>query len=206
MDLKDLELIYWLRPFTVDVLKTRYRLNYPFRCLYLQKTVSYSIKQEMHPDDTKLLSFQVTENNLEEIKELFEKVGTWFTEDGIKELYGVNDDGLLMFNMEYKDLKASYANEFAGTRAALQVVPAPVEVAKDKLEPGVVIFINKKDNTVVLRTYQIKRLLKFFKHFDFMEYDKFAMQAFQYAHLNNAVINTNDPAVNKGILDGYHIY
>ena len=180
-DSKDLEFVYWMRPFTVDTLATRYRLNTPYSCLYMQKVISYQDRQNSDPSARKSLSFQITRKNLGDIQDAFAKVSDWFSEEGIKELYGVNDQGGLMFNMEYRDLKITIADEFAGTREALQIVPAPVEIGKGVLEPGVILFINRQENAIVLRKYQIVRLIRFIRDFSFVAYDQFAMTCFQYS-------------------------
>ena len=191
-DIKELELIYWLRPYTVDVLNTRYRINPPGSTLYLQKVVPYQTKKAMNPDEAKLLSYAITPTNLSDVKDMFEKVASWFTDESLKELYGLNDEGGLMFNMEYKDLKAICVDETSAVKTALKIVPAPVEIGNEKLEPGVVLFVNRQANAIVLRMHQIKRLCRFIHDFSFLAYDQYAMTCFQYALANQNVITQRD--------------
>lgn len=191
-DVRELEFIFWMRPFSAEVQKTRFQLNRPFVSLYMQKVVPYTIRKDMPTDAVNSLAFQITEANLFDVQEMFDKVDTWFTEESIKELYGTNDSGMLMFNMEYKDLKATCVDETSSIKKALQVVPAPVEIGKDMMEPGVVIFINRQENAIVLRMNQYKRLSKFIHNFNFLAYMQYAMTCFQYALSNGNVIEKNE--------------
>lgn len=191
-DIKELELIYWLRPYTVDVLNTRFRINPPGSSLYIQKVVSYQARKAMNPDDAKLLSFMVSPSNLQDVKDAFEKVDSWFTEESLKELYGVNDEGNLMFNMEYRDLKALCVDENGAVKTALKIVPAPVEIGNEKLEPGAILFINRQANAIILRTRQIRRLARFFLDFSFIAYDQYVMACFQYALANKNIISQKE--------------
>ena len=191
-DIKDLEMIYWLRAFTVDVLNTRYRLNPPGSSLYLQKVIPYQNRKAMNPDLVKLLSFTVTPSNLENVKDMFDRLESWFTDESIKELYGVNDEGNLMFNMEYRDLKAMCVDESGAVKTALKVVPAPVAIGQDRLEPGAILFINRQDNSIVLRKQQAKRLARFILDFSFLAYDQYVMTCFQYALANHNILTVQD--------------
>ena len=191
-DVRELEFVFWMRPFTIEVMKTRYQLNRPHCVLYLQKVVPYQVKKNMSPSDANALSFQITESNLFDVQEMFEKVDSWFTEESIRELYGVNDAGMLLFNMEYKDLKATCVDETASTKRAIQIVPAPVEIAKDKLEPGVILFINRKENAIVLQRRQYMRMSQFIRNFNFQAYMQFAMTCFQYSLTNENIISREE--------------
>jgi len=191
-DVRELEFVFWMRPFNVEVQKTRYQLNKPFCTLYMQKVVPYNVKKSMNPTDANALSFQITEANLFDIQEAFLKVDSWFSEESIRELYGTNDNGMLMFNMEYKDLKVTYVDESSSTKKAIQILPAPVEIGKDLMEPGAILFINRQENAIVLRTHQYKRLSKFIRDFNFQAYMQFAMICFQYSLSNGNILGRDE--------------
>lgn len=191
-DVRDLEFVFWMRPFSVEVMKTRYLLNRPFVTLFMQKVVPYQLRKDMSPADSSALSYNITEANLFDVQEMFSKVDTWFSEESIRELYGTNDRGMLMFNMDYKDLQATCVDENASVKKALRIVPAPVEVGKDIMEPGAVLFINRQENAIVLRTAQYKRLSNFIHQFSFPAYMQYAMTCFQYALANGNVVGREE--------------
>ena len=188
VDIRDLDLIFWMRPFTIDTLQTRYRMNYPYSALYLQKNIPYANRKAMDPAAVKALSFQITSHILPDVQNIFKMAEDWFTDESIKELYGVNDEGTLIFNMDYKDLSATCANEYGNARTAIQLVPAPIEIGQGVIEPGVILYINKKENAIILRKYQLLRLANFFKHFSFIAYTQFAMSCFQYCLTTNSIL------------------
>lgn len=179
--IKEIDALYWMRSFTVDTLMKRYRLNKPYSILYLQKTVGYQEMQAMDPSSKKALSFPVNEYNLDDVKDFFAEINTWFLPDNINQLYGENDNGLLIFNMDFKDLCAKVVDEYGITKTALKCVPTTVEYAQGKYEPGVVFYINRQANGVLLRQRQIVRMCRFFETFDFMAWDQYAMGCFAYA-------------------------
>lgn len=179
--IKEIDALFWMRPFTVDTMQKRYRINKPYSVLYLQRVVTYQERMALDPGSQKALSFPVNEYNIDDVKEMFEEVSTWFYPENLKELYGQNDNGLLIFNNDYKALCATAVDEFASVRSALKVVPATVEVAQGKYEPGVVFYINRQANGVLLRQKQILRLCKFMQGFDFIAWNQYAMGCFSYA-------------------------
>ena len=101
LDLPNIDLTFWLRQFTTDTLGKRYKINYPYASLYIQKVVPYSDRQQMDPNKASMLSFTVSEYNLDNVKEMFSEVLSWFTSENKKMLYGKNDNGILMFNSDY---------------------------------------------------------------------------------------------------------
>ena len=188
LDIPNIDVMFWMRQFTTDTLNTRYRVNYPFTSLYIQKVVQYRDRQAMDQSAQSMLSFCITQNNLDDVKNMFNEVSTWFTEENKKILYGRNDDGILMFNSDYQKLNAICVNEFGKVKTALKVVPTVVEVGNQVMEPGVVFYINLAENGIVLREYQIKRLCNFIRDFNFISYIQFAMQCFQYTLVTGAVL------------------
>lgn len=179
--IKEIDALFWMRPFTVDTLQKRFRINKPYSVLYLQKVTTFKERDLMDPSTAKSLSFPVNEYNIEDVKEMFAEVRTWFFPDNIKEIWGENDQGMLVFNNDYIELQATAVDDFAAVRTALKVVPTTVEVAQGKYEPGVVFYINRQSNGVLLTQSQILRMCKFFKGFDFLAWNQFAMGCFSYA-------------------------
>lgn len=188
LDIRNLDLIFWMRPFTIDTLKNRYRMNHPYSALYLQKAISYNQRQSMDPTTFRALSFQITSHNLPEVQNIFSMAHDWFLEEVERELYGTNDEGTLIFNMDYKDLSAKYVDEFGSSRTAIQLVPAPIEIGQGVLEPGAILYINKKENAIILRKFQLLRLANFFQNFNFIAYNQFAMACFQYCLTTGSIL------------------
>lgn len=189
LDLKNIEVTFWMRPFTTDTLKSRYRLNHPYSSLYIQKIVPYSDRQMLDPTDTAALSFCVSSHILEDVQSMFKEALSWFTPENISILYGKNDDGILMFNSEYQKLNAVCVNEYGKSKTALKIVPTVVEVGNNVYEPGVVFYINMLANGIVLRLYELKRLANFIINFNFVTYDQFALQCFQHCLLTGSILS-----------------
>lgn len=166
----------------------RYRINNPSATLYLQRVVDYNKRQAMDPDTLKSLSFAITPMNLPSVKEKMQEVLNWFEPENLELLYGKTDDGMLVFNSEYKSIKMLYSNEFAGVRTAIKAVPTLTEVANQKYEPGVVFYINRQDNGIVLRFYQFQQLARFIIDFDFIQWMMFAMSCYQHASTTGNII------------------
>lgn len=189
LELPNIELTFWMRQFTTDTMNTRYRINYPYASLYIQKVVPYADRQAMDPATQDALSFCINDNILVDVKEMFREVLTWFEEKNKEILYGRNDAGLLMFNTDYQKLCAIYVNEFSRVKTALKIVPTVVEVGNQVYEPGVVFYINLAENGIVLREYQIKRLCRFILDFNFIPYTQFAMNCFQHSIVTGSLLS-----------------
>ena len=188
LEIPNIEVMFWMRQFTTDTLNTRYRINYPFTSLYIQRVVQYNDRQMMDKNAQSMLSFCITQNILDDVKSMFREVYSWFTEENKKILYGRNDEGILMFNSDYQKLNAICVNEFGKVKTALKVVPTVVEVGNQVMEPGVILYINLAENGIVLREYQIKRLCRFIDEFNFIPYTQFAMQCFQHSLITGSIL------------------
>lgn len=176
-----LEAIFWMRQFTIDTMMKRYQINYPSATLYLQKSTTYDERKNIDPNAAALLSFAITEYNIDEVKDIFSQALNWFTDENVKLLYGKNDDGVLMFNSEYSKLGALYVDEYSRVKTALKIVPTVVEVGIGVMVPGVVFYINQMDNGIIFKYSEFKRLANFILRFNFIPYIQFAMQCFQYS-------------------------
>ena len=191
-DIKNLELTFWMRHYTVETLAKRYRINPPNPQLFLNKFAPYREAEAMGPTFKEALSFAVNANNLEFIKDIFRKLRSWFDEASIKELYGVDDNGMLAFNMDYKDLKLTYAEDTQVGRKALQFVPAPIAVSQTKVEPGAVMYINRKENAITMTKSQVIRLCGFFENFNFTSYVQYVIALFSYAMYTGNLLSQKD--------------
>ena len=189
LEIPSIEVMFWMRQFTTDTLNTRYRINYPFTALYIQRVVQYKDRQMMDKNGQSMLSFCITQNILDEVKDMFKEVKSWFTEENKKILYGRNDEGILMFNSDYQKLNAICVNEFGKVKTALKVVPTVVEAGNQVMEPGVILYINLAENGILLREYQIKRLCQFILDFNFIPYTQFAMQCFQHSLITGSILS-----------------
>lgn len=181
LDIKAIDVMFWMRPFTVDTLNSRYRINYPYATLYIQKVVDYNARKAMDPAKAAALSFAVNQDMLESVKDMFREAMSWFSEENLSILYGKNDDGLLLFNSEYQKLNAIAVNEYGNTKTALKITPTVVEIGNGVTAPGVVFYINLMENAILLREYELRRLGEFILDFNFIPYTQFAMQCFQYS-------------------------
>ena len=181
LELKNIEVIFWMRQFTTDTLRTRYQINYPSTVLYIQKVVGYNERQAMDPAMSNALSFCITPNILPDVKEFFKEALSWFSPENKELLYGQNDDGMLIFNSDYQKLNAVCVNEYGRTKSALKIVPTVVEVGNNVYEPGVVFYINMQAHAIILREYELKRLSNFILDFNFIPYTQFALQCFQHS-------------------------
>ena len=188
LELPNIEVTFWMRQFTTDTLNTRYKINYPFSALYIQKIVKYSERQTLDPDAQAALSFCITQHILEDVKDMFREALSWFTEDNKKILYGRNDDGVLMFNSEYQKLNAICVNEYGKSKTALKIVQTVIEVGQNVMVPGVIFYINMSTNGIILQEYQLKRLCKFILDFNFIPYTQFAMQCFQHSLVTGSIL------------------
>ena len=191
-DIKDLSLIYWMRSFYVETHNTRLKLNHPYSTLYIQKDIPWNLRKDMPRDQQDSMSFMITRNNIVDIQEGFTNVQDWFSRESLKELYGRDDEGHLMFNMDYRDLKVLVADSSGRARKALEIVPAPIEVGQGVLEPGAVIFINNKENSIICRKPQILWLCQFIREFNFYHMDNYLFTAFQYSLVSGNVLSRDE--------------
>lgn len=189
LDIKGLELTFWMRPFTTDTLNTRYRINYPMSTLYLQKSVEYKERQAMDPGTVASLSFSITPDILDSVKDMFREALSWFTEQNLSLLYGKNDDGVLLFNSEYQKLNAICVNEYGRAKSALKIVPTVIEIGNNVMAPGAIFYINMVANGIILRDYELIRLGNFILDFNFIPYTQFAMECFQYSLATGSLLS-----------------
>ncbi len=189
LNISNLDILFWMRPFTTDTLNKRYRINYPYSILYLQKVIPYSERQSMDPGSANSLSFTITPNNLNDVKETFKEAKSWFNEENVKVLYGVSDSGALMFNSEYSKLNAIYVNEFGSSKSVIKIVPTVIEVGNEVMKPGAVLYINLLANAIVLRDYELIRLANFINEFNFITYNQFALQCFDHCLLTGNILS-----------------
>ena len=187
-DIKDFEIVYWLRNFTVDTMKTRYQMTYPKASVYLQRIVPPANRKAMDELARRALSFEITDVNIAEVQRMFEEADNWFTADVKKELFGKTDEGVLIFNMEYQNLKLLVVDESGSSRTALQLVPIAYQVSYENYEPGVVMYINKKENAVSMTERQFKRLSNFIQNFNFVAYTQYIVTLFEHARATGNVI------------------
>ena len=189
VDIKAIDVMFWMRPFTVDTLNSRYRINYPYATLYIQKNVDYRTRQVMDPAKAAALSFAINPDILENVKDMFREAMSWFSEENLSLLYGKNDDGLLLFNSEYQKLNAICVNEYGRTKTALKITPTVIEIGNGVTAPGVIFYINMMENGVPLRVHELKRLGNFILDFNFIPYTNFAMQCFQYSLATGSLLS-----------------
>ena len=176
-----------MRPFYVDTNKSYYKIYEPRSTLYIKKKLKYDVAMALTKEQKDSLSYSITSYNFYDIKEIFEIAASWFEPDNIKELYGTNNEGMLVFNMDYKNLNVFHVDEFSSIKTSLKIVPCPVEVGYMKYVPGVVLYLNKLENSIILSGKEFLRLARFIINFDFLKYEQHLMNCFMYAKLNKSV-------------------
>ena len=192
LEIPELDIIFWLRHFSTETLNTRYKLGYPYATLYLQKIVSYNDRAIMDADSKSALSFPITEYNIYDVKDMFTDILNWYSDDGKQLLYGRTDDGMLMFNSEYSKLNASFVNVYGKVKTVIKAVPTVVEIGNQVMEPGAVLYINRKANSIVLRENQIKKLCRFILDFNFIAYTNFALECFNHCMITGTLISREE--------------
>src|SRR5699024_8471247 len=98
-----MDVVFYMRPNTVNTMRSYLQVGYPLCALYLQKKLTSTERMNMTKETRAVMSFSVTSGNLYNIKDKMRIVQSWFSEENKKILYGTNDSGMLMFNSEYKD-------------------------------------------------------------------------------------------------------
>ena len=176
-----MDVVFYMRPNTVNTMRSYLQVGYPLCALYLQKKLTSTERMNMTKETRVVMSFSVTSGNLYNIKDKMRIVQSWFSEENKKILYGTNDSGMLMFNSEYKDLNVLCVSEFGNTRTAIKIVPAVIEVGNGVLQPGVIFYINKQDNGILMRESEILRFCDFILGFEFVTYANFVMSCVDYA-------------------------
>ena len=189
IDLKSIELVLWIRPFSTDTMKTNYRISYPSASLYLQRKVDPFARKVMSQDQRAALSFQITQFNLAEVQERFETALNWFTPENLDQLYGTSDDGIMMFNSDYASLNTTFVDSYMNTQSAIKIVPTVVEVGQGVMEPGVIFYVNRTENAETLRLYEFKRLANAVIKFNFEVYMNFAFQCFRHCRETGQVVS-----------------
>ena len=188
LNVPKLDAMFWMRQFTTDTMMKRYQINYPSATLYLQKTTTYDERKNLDSSSLSMMSFAITEYNLDGVKDVFKEATSWFTDENINILYGKNDEGLLMFNSDYSKLGALYVDEFSRVKTALKIVPTVVEVGVGVMVPGVVLYINQLENGVILKYQEFKRLANFILRFNFIPYMQFAMECFHHSIITGSLL------------------
>lgn len=191
LGIKDLKLTYWLRPFQVEELDKRYNVLNPRAALYIQYDPDEPTKKLIGFDNLREASFQVTENNIYEVKRVFSDALSWFEPENIEKLYGRNNEGELIFNSEFKNLNSSYVEEYGSVRKAIQIMPVPITTGYDSYEPGVILYLVRKEFNIRMNGKKLSLLANFVKDFNFVSYNQFMMGCLLYSiTTGNFISNT----------------
>ena len=204
LHIKDISFTVWVKQPTVDTLQKKYRLNIPQATLYLQKTINSTNWSNMDELTRRSMSYPISPYNYYDIKKLFKDVKEWFEPDILKELYGTNDNGLLIFNSDYKNLNVIHIDEYSSVKTALKIVPTVVQVGQDVYKPGVVMYINKIANAVLLRDYEILRICNFIIDFNFNWWVNFSLDVFKYCEETNRILSYKE--VQQSYLNDNYYY
>ena len=192
INISGIDVIFWMRQFTIDTMMKNYKMNYPNPILYLQKQTTYHQRQSMDPDSAKALSFAISNYNLYEVQEIFREASNWFTPENIEILYGSTDSGVLVFNNDYSKLNVLYTNDFGNIKTAIKIVPTTVEVAQGVYKPGVVFYINKQENGIIIKGTEFLRLCNFIEKFNFETYVQFTLSCFNHCAATNSIISQEE--------------
>lgn len=190
--IKDITFKYWLSGISVDTYAKRYQLQYPKEYLYIALNRSYNDIMQLPEQDRKLLTYTVSNYNLIEIQEMFETALQWFTPENKEVLYSKTENGTLVFNGEYNNLSVKHVDEYSNIRTALKICPAIIEVGASVYEPGVILYINRSSNTVLIKESQFRRFARFIIGFRFETYTSFALQCFGYAEKTGSIVTEDE--------------
>lgn len=188
LGINQLELTLYIKPNSVNTMKSYYQVGYPNCVLYLQKKISSQQRYQLSKEGRASLSFPITLSNIYYIKEKFKTILSWFNDENKRLLYGKNDDGTLLFNSEYSNLNILCVSEYGSIKTALKIVPTIVEVANGIMQPGAILYINRQEHSIILRENEIIRLASFILSFNHIMYTKFVFSCMNYANETGQLI------------------
>ena len=188
LGIKDLQLVYYMRPFQVERQEKRIQILNPRGALYLQYNPDEPTKKLIGYEKLKEASFQITQTNIYEIKRVFSDALSWFEPENLENLFGMNDEGELIFNSEFNNLNSSYVEEYGSIRRAIQIMPVPLSSGYNKSEPGVILYITRKEFNIRMNEIKLRVLAGFLKDFSFIAYNQFLMGCYLYSLATGNVI------------------
>jgi hypothetical protein len=190
--IQNLQVNFWMPSMSIDTLPKNYTMTLPRPHLYLTLKRDYYVLQAMSDADKKSLTFGMSDYNIKDIQEIFRNALEWFTPENKNKLYEKTEDGMLVFNGEYNGLNALYIDKYASVETGLKIAPSVLEIGQGVYAMGVVIYINRKDNYIMLREYEFIRLARFIIEFNFIGYMQFAMQCHQYCLQTGTILSEEE--------------
>lgn len=147
-------------PETITTAK-RYTVSY-FPFLHLQMVdTKYQTVEEM-----KSKRFTIKESNLYDVISFLDTVLFWFMDPQMPDLFFEGPGGRLVFNTKYDTLNAKTFRSYFDSQQ-MKAVPALIEVAQDKVEEGIYLFINQQSNMVQLTKRTVTNLFNILRNFNF---------------------------------------
>lgn len=184
LGLKNLEVVFYIKPYTVSENAKSINVNIPMAYLYLRLKTS-SVTEVYELGGYKSISYPITDINLRYIKNLFMEGLSWFSKELRDEIWVYNGPEM-MFNIDYNDLSAVYVDEYNAIKTGLKIVPGIEELADGKYDRNIILSINTNKNRIYLKEYEYERLANFILKFDFVKYNNFIMNLVNYSYFSGS--------------------
>jgi len=144
--------------------------------------------------------FNIYPRTIYQTIEFFNGILGWFYDKNMPDLFGYNEEGRLVFNSKYNDVKAILnTGDKTGRANILKVIPITIQDDNTEKE-GIFLFINEDRFRVSLKVEQIKMILGLLTKFSFYNEIQLAIEIANYAIARNQlIIDGNDPTIKHNI-------
>ena len=175
---KDLSLSSYIRLPKVTLKGRNLNINGYYTSLYLRIN---KIKKEMNP------SYQITTDNCYDIVNWINDGILLFYGDKYPDLFYRGDNNELVFNLKYKDVHIDTYRE-KPTDPVMRMYPNLIRTDEWKQpEMGVILMINRIENSYNVPLRMIRKLLNILSRFSFQEEANLALNSIIFNQLNNSI-------------------
>ena len=160
------------------------------------ETVYYTNKYQVNPNsvlylampwkagmDTTGKSFKITIANRKRVLQVIKTALEWFEE--LTDLFVTAQNGVLYFNNDYNNLKSIYNHKYYETPQAIKIVPSAIEVGQGVMAEGVVFYMNKLENYLLLTKEELQELYDVLEEFDFASQTILTYKALEMSAMTN---------------------
>lgn len=132
-------------------------------------------------------SFRINRVNRRRLLRTIETALDWFKT--IEDLFVVKD-GTLYFNTDYNNLKSVYAPKYyENPQQGMKIVPTTIEVGNGVMNEGVILYINRLENHILLLKDELQELYDLLVDFDFAAETLVTYQALEMAIRTNSTVS-----------------
>lgn len=138
--------------------------------------------------------FNITPKTLYQVIEFFNTVIGWFYDKSMPDFFGYNEEGRLVFNSKYNDVKAIInTGENTGRSNILKAIPISIQDDNNEKE-GIFLFINEDRFRLSLTVDQLKSLMSLLTNFSFYNEVQLAIEVLRYTtEKNQLIVDGKDP-------------